>query len=136
MPQVPPEAEPEPGPPGAAAGAHGAGAAARTYRWSGENRHFLFSHKTYFAMGSGGRHGLWLDDEFLHGSSGRSATFGNACLCDPPPAADGDAAAAQSSEAAPFGEFTCDVFEAWGLEPSVIAKRQRDVARERIIQTC
>ena len=131
---MPPEAGPEP--PGAAAGASGA-AAARTYRWSGENRHFVFSHKTYFAMGSGGRHGLWLDGEFLHGTSGRSATFGNACLCDPPPGADGGAAGSpENCEAAAFGEFTCDVLEAWGLEPSVIAKRQRDVARERIVQTC
>jgi hypothetical protein len=115
------------------------GGAPRVYRWSGQNRHFCFSHKSYFAMGSGGRHGLWVDSEFLHGSSGASATFGNACLCDEPPPDDGSAAppaAAQSGGDAGGGEVTCDVFEAWGLEPSVIAKRQRDLARKRIIQSC
>ena len=93
--------------------------AVHVHRWAGANSHYLFSHKDHLAMGSGGRFGLWVDSELLHGSSGPSETFGNPCLCDP----------AASLEVSEDGwptsrEFVCDVLEVWGVDANAIATRQ------------
>ena len=77
-------------------------------------------------MGSGGRFGIWLDDELLHGSSGYCETFGNPCLCDPAAptvAAFGDIASAH--------EFECHTVEVWGVDAMAVARRQRAIDNER-----
>ncbi|KAL1528255.1 hypothetical protein AB1Y20_009613 [Prymnesium parvum] len=47
------------------------------YRWSGVNDHFQLGSHDSLAMGSGGHFGLWFDEAFEFGSSGRSLTYGN-----------------------------------------------------------
>ena len=47
------------------------------YPWSGANTHFQLAFHDSIAMGGGGHFGLWLDEAFEFGSSGRSETFGN-----------------------------------------------------------
>ncbi len=93
--------------------------AVHVHRWSGANSHFVFSQKDHLAMGSGGRFGLWVDSELLHGSSGPSETYSNPCLCDP-------AAPLEVSEDGwpTSREFVCDVLEVWGVDANAIATRQ------------
>ena len=54
--------------------------AGRVYRWSGSNTHFPLAYHDSIAMGGGGHFGLWLDEAFEYGSSGRSETYCNAPL--------------------------------------------------------
>ena len=50
------------------------------YPWSGANAHFQLAYHDSIAMGGGGHFGLWLDEAFEYGSSGRSDTYDNAPL--------------------------------------------------------
>lgn len=47
------------------------------YHWSGNNSHFLLGAPDSLGFGGGGNFGLWLDESFEYGSSGRSQTYGN-----------------------------------------------------------
>jgi hypothetical protein len=47
------------------------------YHWSGSNSHFQLAYHDSIAMGGGGHFGLWLDEAFEYGSSGRSDTYNN-----------------------------------------------------------
>ncbi|KAL1499971.1 hypothetical protein AB1Y20_012650 [Prymnesium parvum] len=98
--------------------------AVQVFRWTGENTYFMFSDREYLAMGSGGHFGLSLDSELLHGSSGRSATFGNPCLCRQPAELTGDDAE--------VGEFTCDVLEVWGMDHTMITHRKRQLRQRDV----
>ena len=68
----------------------------RVYPWSGANPHFLLAFPDSIAFGGGGQFGLWLDEAFEYGSSGRSSTFGNEPL-------------------AGSVEFKCIKVEVWGF---------------------
>ena len=61
-------------------GGSGSGAAMTFYKWSGSNSHFQLAYHDSIAMGGGGHFGLWLDEAFEYGSSGRSETYQNAPL--------------------------------------------------------
>lgn len=93
--------------------------AVQIFRWTGENSHFMFSDRDYLAMGSGGNFGLTIDGELLHGSSGRSATYGNACLCS--------SGSIRGEEALQVREFVCESLEVWGVDHSLIARRQQQL---------
>ena len=47
------------------------------YQWSGVNSHFQLAYHDSIAMGGGGHFGLWLDEAFEYGSSGRCETYDN-----------------------------------------------------------
>ena len=94
--------------------------AVQIYRWTGANSLFMFSDREHLAIGSGGHFGVWLDSELLHGSSGPCATFGNQCLCYPAHAVVG------GMDLPAVGEFRCSVLEIWGMEHSLIAKREKE----------
>ncbi|GAM23294.1 hypothetical protein SAMD00019534_064690 [Acytostelium subglobosum LB1] len=49
------------------------------YHWSRENRCFILTSNNFISMGAGnnGKYGLWLDDNFDEGTSGKSETFNN-----------------------------------------------------------
>ena len=53
------------------------GAPVSCYHWSGANNHFQLAYHDSMAMGGGGHFGLWLDEAFEYGSSGRSDTYAN-----------------------------------------------------------
>ncbi|EGG20785.1 WD-40 repeat-containing protein [Cavenderia fasciculata] len=50
------------------------------WKWSKENDFFIYSTFEYFVVGGGSSFGLWMDTDFLHGSSGVCETFKNQCL--------------------------------------------------------
>ena len=81
----------------------------RVYPWSGANPHFLLAFPDSIAFGGGGQFGLWLDEAFEYGSSGRSSTFGNEPLTTAakPRLGDDDSTAA---------EFRVMRAEFWGFE--------------------
>ena len=45
-----------------------------------KNDYFMYSTSDGIGTGGGGHFAIWLDAEFLHGSSGTCATFGSPCL--------------------------------------------------------
>ena len=47
------------------------------YHWTGANHYFQLAYHDSMAMGGGGHFGLWLDEAFEYGSSGRSTTYNN-----------------------------------------------------------
>ena len=47
------------------------------YGWTGSNSHFQLAYHDSIAMGGGGHFGLWLDEAFEYGSSGRCETYDN-----------------------------------------------------------
>lgn len=53
----------------------------QTYPWTGENSYFMMCTDHSVAMGGGGEWGLFLDDHFARGATGRSDTYGNKPLC-------------------------------------------------------
>ena len=106
---------------GASAGGE---AGVRLYPWSGDNSFFMFSHRDHLAIGSGGHFGLYLDAELLHGSSGPCETFGNECLCRPK---HGSGGGGRRDDELPVGEFRCAVLEVWGMDHSMISRRQQEV---------
>jgi len=63
-----------------------------------KNSHFILTDDSTISLGSGGAgFGLWIDNDFLRGSSSPCETFMNSCLA--------------SSE-----QFKCLDIEIWGLE--------------------
>lgn len=54
--------------------------APRLFRPTGANRYFYMCLNDMLAIGGGGNFALCLDEDLLHGTSGRSDTFGNQCL--------------------------------------------------------
>ena len=47
------------------------------YAWTGVNTHCMLGFADSIAFGGGGQFGIWLDEAFEFGSSGRCETFGN-----------------------------------------------------------
>ncbi|XP_064381825.1 oxidation resistance protein 1-like isoform X2 [Halichondria panicea] len=67
------------------------------YYWTGGNHYFVKGNSTSLSIGSGDGHpGLWIDENFYHGSSYECSTFNNQCLA--------------SSQ-----DFICTGVEAWGF---------------------
>jgi len=57
----------------------------RTYLWAAKNHYFMMSDDKSMMIGGGsGVAGLWLDDDFMHGSSGPTQTFNNDGLASSP----------------------------------------------------
>lgn len=56
----------------------------RIFPWSGENDHYMLGSGDSIAFGSGGAFGLWLDNCFETGSSGRCETYSNEPLASSP----------------------------------------------------
>ena len=54
------------------------------YAWTGANSHFQLGFADSIAFGGGGQFGVWLDEAFEYGSSGRCDTFGNDVLSSTP----------------------------------------------------
>ncbi|XP_078429285.1 TLD-domain containing nucleolar protein [Wolffia australiana] len=52
----------------------------RLFRATGANRYYYLCMEEMLAFGGGGHFALCLDGDLLHGTSGPSDTFGNACL--------------------------------------------------------
>mmetsp|Transcript_5129 Transcript_5129/g.11814 ORF Transcript_5129/g.11814 Transcript_5129/m.11814 type:complete len:146 (+) Transcript_5129:1-438(+) len=52
----------------------------KMYRWSRKNDLFQLSDTACLAVGGGGHFALWLDNDFLHGSSGTCSTYDSECL--------------------------------------------------------
>lgn len=70
----------------------------KVYQWSGENDFIVKGNPDSLVLGGGedGQFGLWIDDQFYHGSSYMCKTFNNECL---------------SSKA----DFICNGVEVWGF---------------------
>lgn len=74
----------------------------RTYLWTGKNPYFLMGKRDSIVVGGGdGNPALWLDEDFNHGTSATSLTFGNDVL-------------ASSSD------FQIDGLEVWGFQAADI----------------
>ncbi|KAJ8603345.1 hypothetical protein CTAYLR_004260 [Chrysophaeum taylorii] len=59
--------------------------AVNKYPWSGANGYFMWCTEASIAMGGGGgAWGLYLDDDFSRGTTGRSDTYDNPPLCSTP----------------------------------------------------
>lgn len=56
----------------------------RLFRATGANRFYYLCVNDMLAFGGGGKFGLCLDEDMLHGSSGPCDTFGNLCLAHEP----------------------------------------------------
>ncbi|KMZ69391.1 Oxidation resistance 1-like protein [Zostera marina] len=56
----------------------------RLFRATGANRFYYLCVNDMLAFGGGGKFGLSLDEDMLHGSSGPCDTFGNLCLAHEP----------------------------------------------------
>jgi LysM repeat protein len=70
------------------------------YQWTGINDYVMYSTENEIALGGGGgTFGLWIDSDFLYGSSGYCETFMNNCL-------------------ASTTDFKCTVVECWGFHES------------------
>eukprot|EP01132_Coremiostelium_polycephalum_P001161 gene1161-1471_t len=54
------------------------------FGWTKENDFFIFTNQDYIAIGGGSMFGLWMDNDFLHGYSGKCETFNNSCLSSQP----------------------------------------------------
>ena len=68
----------------------------------------MMASESSIAMGGGGGEwGLFVDEDFSRGSSGRSETFGNAPLCDP-------------------SDFEILNFECWGFTTATHSRRRLD----------
>ncbi|EDO46287.1 predicted protein [Nematostella vectensis] len=67
----------------------------KDYKWTGENNFFMKGSRDSVAFGSGrGHFGLWLDEDFYHGSSNKCETYGNDTLSR-------------------HKDFLCSALEAW-----------------------
>ncbi|GJD08053.1 Oxidation resistance protein 1 [Galdieria sulphuraria] len=64
------------------------------YRWSSENHSFQLSSMDFLAIGGGKHFAIWIDSDFVSGSSGECDTFHSPTLCS-------------------YREFTCHILEAW-----------------------
>ena len=53
----------------------------QVYPWTGENSYFMMCTDHSLAMGGGGEWGLFIDDHFARGATGRCNTYGNKNLC-------------------------------------------------------
>lgn len=49
----------------------------QVYPWAGGNDFFMFADANGFSMGGGRKYAVWVDKEFLRGTSSASSTFGN-----------------------------------------------------------
>lgn len=49
----------------------------QVYPWAGSNDFFMYADGDGFSMGGGARYAVWVDKEFLRGTSAPSSTFGN-----------------------------------------------------------
>lgn len=82
------------------------GGALRMFPWAGGNRHFMYSCLDGFGMGFDGSFAVWIDQDFLHGISSPSATFGN------------EAPIASASM------FVVKHFECWAFDPMPMDSRK------------
>ncbi|GJQ08340.1 hypothetical protein GpartN1_g3277.t1 [Galdieria partita] len=64
------------------------------YRWSSENHSFQLSNMDFLAIGGGKHFAIWIDSDFVSGTSGECDTFHSPTLCS-------------------HREFTCHILEAW-----------------------
>jgi len=50
------------------------------YHWTRKNNFFMCSRRDFISVGGGNHFSLWLDSDFMNGSSNSSETFGNPTL--------------------------------------------------------